>query len=104
MSFFAQISADVSALLALANNFVATNQPLINNLAAEVTQVSNDVTDIHDQLEPILAKMNTIENLIFGLLITMCVVLVIWFVYWCYRHLWPIMRGWHVHVHDADAI
>jgi hypothetical protein len=81
----------------------------IDDVLAQMTEMlaimqntSSQVESIVAKVDPVLSKMSKIEDLIFAVLIIIAVVILIWFVVWLFRHIYPIVRGWHSHPHTFD--
>ena len=64
----------------------------------------NRANEIFDKLDPVLTEIHKISNLLLGILIMSIIIIVILFVFWFFRHVYPLLRGLHHHEHNADNV
>lgn len=104
--------SNVEALVQEVLNILQNNiTPTLNNTDATVTDLNAEAQKTMKQaqalmtrVDPILDSITRIEDFVFALLIVMAVMLLTMFLFWFFRHVYPLMRKQHVHPHTADNV
>jgi len=59
---------------------------------------------IMTRTDPVLDRITRIETFVFVLLIVFSVMLLAFFLFWFFRHVYPLIRHQHTHAHTSDTI
>lgn len=80
-------------------------------MLVQLQTLNGYIATILGQVTPAIAKFNSIENniskiehLSYILLIVALIFLCCAFVYWFFRHLYPILSKQHTHTHDFNTV
>lgn len=82
---------------------LSTNESILA-LNAESQKTMKQAQQIMTRLDPILTSITRIEDFVFALLIVLAVMLLVIFLFWFFRHVYPLMRHTHTHPHNADNV
>lgn len=76
----------------------------VAELNTEAQKTMKQAQVIMTRLDPILDSITRIEDFVFALLIVLAVMLLTMFLFWFFRHVYPLMRKQHTHPHTADNV
>jgi calcineurin-like phosphoesterase len=104
MSILSVVSDILSILNTRVDPTLDNTNTVINALNIEAQATMKQAQQLMTRIDPILTSISRIEDFIFALLIFAAVSMLSMFLFWFFRHVYPLIRKQHTHVHTADNV
>lgn len=83
---------------------ITTLSNTVDSLSEDALATMKQARSIMTKLDPVIDKISNIETFIFALLIVVSVMILCMFLFWFFRHVYPLITKQHTHEHTADNV